>query len=50
MRPKVMIVAMSIFCFSNLSVLSFTLEQKTPTKTTDNKLHDLKSVATGKLA
>ncbi len=47
--PAVTKTPIIIFFTPNFNFLSLTLEQNTPTRMTDNILHDLNIITTGKL-
>jgi hypothetical protein len=47
--PKVTISPITIFFIPSLSFLSFTREQRTPTRITERMLQDLNIITTGKL-
>ncbi len=47
--PKVTRIPIAIFLKPSFNFLSFTLEQRTPTKITERMLHDLNIMTTGKL-
>ena len=49
MIPTVITTPTIIFFVASFTFLSFTLEQSTPTKITEIKLHDLNIITTGKL-